>query len=194
MRKSLVICLTSAALLTGGAALAQAPERGAMRGTEMTRENAEQRAAQAFARMDVNSDGKLDAGDREARAAARFDAIDANGNSAISREEFAAIGAQRQGRRDERRAARPEGAPEAGKRLAARGPGMMRPRDGMGRGAARLGQADSDNDGAISQAEFNTAMLARFDAADTNGDGTVTREERREAQPRAGRAPRRPVG
>ena len=194
MRKSLVIYLTSAALLTGGAALAQTPERGAMRGAEMTRESVEQRAAQAFARMDVNSDGKIDAGDRDARANARFDAVDTNGDGAISREEFAAIREQRQGRRDERRAGRPEGAPEAGKRMAMRGPGMMGPRGGMGRGMAMLGQADSDNDGAISQAEFNAAMLARFDAADTNGDGTVTREERREAQPQAGRMHRRSVG
>jgi Ca2+-binding EF-hand superfamily protein len=194
MRKTLVICFTTAALLTGGAALAQAPERGAMRGAEMTRDSVEQRAAQSFARMDVNSDGKLDAGDRAARANARFDAVDTNGDGAISREEFAAMRETRQDRRAERRAARPEGAPEAGKRMATRGPGMVGPRGRMGRGMAMLEQADSDNDGAISQAEFSAAALARFDAADKDGDGTVTREERREAQPQTGRMHRRSVG
>ena len=194
MRKTLVICFTSAALLMGGTAIAQAPERGGVRGAEMTRENAQQRAAQAFARMDVNSDGKLDAGDREARANARFDAVDTNGDGAISREEFAAIRQERQGRREEMRASRPEGAPEAGKRMAMRGHGMMGPRGMMGRGMPMLGQADSDHDGAVSQAEFNAAMLARFDAADKNGDGTITPEERREARPEAGRMHRRSVG
>ncbi len=188
MRKTLVICLTSSALLVGGTAIAQAPERGVMRNMEMTRDDVEQLATQAFARMDVNSDGKLDAGDREARANARFDAVDTDGDGAISREEFAAIRDQRKDRREERRAARAEAGSEAGRRMAMRGPGRMM------RGMVMLGQADSDNDGAISQAEFNAAALARFDAADKDGNGTITREERRAAQPQARRMHRRSVG
>ena len=44
---------------------------------------------------------------------------------------------------------------------------------------AQLDCADStDGDKAISQAEFQTAALARFDAADANKDGQVTAEER----------------
>ena len=43
-----------------------------------------------------------------------------------------------------------------------------------------MAQADADNDGAISQAEFTSYALTRFDSADANNDGTVTAEERRE--------------
>ena len=39
-------------------------------------------------------------------------------------------------------------------------------------------KADANGDKAISQAEFETAALARFDAADANKDGQVTAEER----------------
>ena len=49
----------------------------------------------------------------------------------------------------------------------------------MGGGRAALAAADADGNGAITQAEFTTAMLARFDAADADHNGTVTREERR---------------
>ena len=41
-----------------------------------------------------------------------------------------------------------------------------------------MARADTDGDRAISQAEFQTAALARFDAADGNKDGQVTAEER----------------
>jgi hypothetical protein len=39
--------------------------------------------------------------------------------------------------------------------------------------------ADADKDGTVTQAEFTTAALARFDRADANGDGTISGEERR---------------
>jgi hypothetical protein len=46
------------------------------------------------------------------------------------------------------------------------------------RGGMMMGKADTNGDKAISQAEFETAALARFDAADANKDGQVTAEER----------------
>jgi Ca2+-binding EF-hand superfamily protein len=189
-----MITLASAALLAGGTAIAQAPERGAVRGADITRDSVEQRATQAFARMDVNGDGKIDAADREARANARFDTVDSDGDGVISREEFTAMREQRQTRRDERRTARAEAGPEAGKRMTRRGPGMMGPRGGLVRSMAMLGQADSDNDGVITQEDFTAAALARFDSADKDGDGTITREERREARPEGRRAHRRAIG
>ena len=42
-----------------------------------------------------------------------------------------------------------------------------------------LALADANKDGAISQAEFNAAALARFNQADADKDGTVTRAEHR---------------
>lgn len=38
-------------------------------------------------------------------------------------------------------------------------------------------QADADNDGRISQAEFAAAAAARFDRSDANRDGTITPDE-----------------
>ncbi|MFD2135292.1 hypothetical protein ACFSLT_08770 [Novosphingobium resinovorum] len=43
-------------------------------------------------------------------------------------------------------------------------------------------QADANNDGAVTQAEFIAAALKRFDAQDTNHDGKVTKEERAAAR------------
>ena len=70
-------------------------------------------------------------------------------------------------------------------------------RDGMrghhgkrgGHHGMMMGKADTNGDKAISQAEFQTAALARFDAADANKDGQVTAEER-QAQRGAWRAKR----
>lgn len=172
MTRILTLSLTAGALLLAGTAIAQtapatptAPTtRAAM--PEMTRDTAQQHAAQMFTRLDANADGQLDTADRaervEDRAEARFDRIDANSDGSISREEFAAMGEMRgQGRRG------------------GRGGGEGR----MGPGHEMIGQADADNNGTVTQAEFNTAFLARFDAADANDDGTVTAEERRAARP-----------
>lgn len=168
---------TAASLATlgvGGAAMAQgAPERGA----DITRADAEARAAARFARMDANSDGVLNEADREARARARFDRMDSNGDGMLSFEETQAAreGAQ------ERRA-------EAGQREGRRSHRMARRGGGM-RGMM-MEQADTDNDGSISQSEFTSAALARFESADADNDGTVTAEERRN-QRRERRAERR---
>ena len=139
--------------------------RGPM--AEMTRDAAQQRAAQMFARLDANADGQIDTADRQNRAENRFDRIDANSDGSISREEFAAMGAMR-------------------------GEGRRGGRGGrMGRGADMIGAADADSNCAVTQAEFASAALARFDAADANDDGTVSREERRAARPEGGRDGRR---
>lgn len=173
MTKTFTLSLAAGALLLAGTAIAQTP---AARSTatpaatpapaaEMTRDAAQQRAAQMFTRLDANADGQLDTADRQARvettATARFDRIDANSDGAISREEFAAVDALRGNGRGEGRG----------------GEGRM------GRGGAMIGAADADSNGTVTQAEFNTAALARFDAADANDDGTVSRAERRAARP-----------
>ena len=53
-------------------------------------------------------------------------------------------------------------------------------RRGGGMRGMMMARADADGDGTVSQAEFTSAALARFDSADANNDGTVTAEERRE--------------
>ncbi|MBO9698436.1 MAG: hypothetical protein J7499_19765 [Sphingopyxis sp.] len=181
-------------LLTLGAALVAAPvlaaPGGADRNSTQTRAEAEARAAEMFARMDANKDGKLDAADRAARRTAMqakmFERLDANKDGNISKAEWDQHGADRAAKRAERGEKRAD-AGEAGDG----GRHGMRGHHGK-RGGHRgmmMGKADADGDKAISEAEFRTAALARFDAADANRDGQVTPGERK-AQRDAWRARR----
>lgn len=151
--RNLALGLALAATAVAGAAYAQHAGKGA----SVTRAEAQTRAEQQFARLDANRDGKLDQTDRTARRAAMFDRIDADHNGQISRAEFDAH--------------------HAG------GPGMHRAhRGGRGMGAGAGPMAEARKDGAVTQAEFTSAALQRFDRADANKDGTVTAEERRAAR------------
>ena len=90
MKKTL-IGLSLVALAAGGVAIAQpmgGPGRDPMAGKTVTRAEAQTRAAEMFARMDANKDGKLDTADRDARRAAMFDRLDTDKNGSISRDEF----------------------------------------------------------------------------------------------------------
>ena len=185
MRKFITLSLAAAALTSaGGIAYAQADQ--AVPREPLTRSEVEQRSAEAFARMDANKDGKLDQADREARQQERlarrdansdgqvneadraarqksmFDRVDADHNGSISFEEFAAVRDQRQDQRAER------GPRGDGPRFGRRGPD----RGGMARAA------DTNRDGTITQAEFASAALARFDRVDVNKDGTISADER----------------
>lgn len=164
MRKTTLALLAgAAALAASGVAFAQGRTTPAQ---DLTRGAVQERAAQMFERMDANADGKLDAADREARVKARFDRVDANGDGALSYEEYTAA----RGSRGERAKRRGPGGERMGRR-GMRGQAMgMR---GMGR------NTDADQDGAITRAEFESALLARFDAADADNDGTVTATERK---------------
>lgn len=169
MKKTLLIAATFTAfgLTAGGSAMAQE------RGGDVTRAQVEARTAERFARMDANGDGLLNQADRESRARERFAASDANGDGALTFEEMQAARQEHRANRQERRAGRGEQA--RGERQGRRGHRMGR------RGGARamMQRADTNGDQAISLAEMTTAALARFDAADANGDGMLTAEERR---------------
>jgi hypothetical protein len=164
MRTSLTLSLAAmTTVLAAGAASAQAEPRA-----ETTRAAVEQRTTEQFGRMDANDDGVLNDADREAARREAFDGMDADKDGAISFAEYEA-------RRDERREARaergPDGARERGfaRRGGRGGPGMTR-------------AADADNDGTVTQAEFTTAALARFDRTDADRDGTISQQERRDAR------------
>jgi hypothetical protein len=184
MRKFVTLSLATAALVgAAGVAYAQAGP-GADRAPARTRAEVEQRSAEAFARMDANDDGvlnhadrdarrqerfaRLDANadgelspaDREARRKAAFDRVDADGSGAISFEEFSARREQRHELRGERREPRL---------------GMQRGRQGSPRLAHA---ADTNRDGTVTQAEFASAALARFDRIDVDKDGTISDSER----------------
>ena len=166
--RKITLGLSLAATTLAGAAYA---EQAAQGDGVTTRAEAQAKAQARFTRMDANKDGKLDQADRAARRAAMFDRIDADKNGQISRAEFDAM--HQRGPH----AAKADGAE--------RGPGKHR---WGGRGHHRGGMkmmgrmADADKDGAVTQAEFTTAALQRFDRTDADKDGTVTKEERRAAR------------
>jgi len=169
-------------LLTLGAALIAVPvlaapglKAGADGNGTVTRAEAQAHAAERFAKLDVNKDGKLDASDRAAKRAEMqaqmFERLDANKDGSISKAEWDQHAADR----DAKRAERGEKRADAGE-----GKRGMRGHHGKrgGHHGMMMGRADANGDKVVSQAEFQTAALARFDAADTNKDGKVTAEER----------------
>lgn len=171
--RKIALGLSLTATAIAGAAYAQQAAKG---DGAITRAEAQTKAQEAFARMDANKDGKIDQADRAARRAAMFDRIDTDRNGQISRAEFDAM-AER-GRRG------PDAGPRAdrGQRGSDDGHRMHRRHRGGHHGGMMMGRmADADKDGAVSQAEFVNAALQRFDRADANRDGTVTREERQAA-------------
>ena len=160
MTKTITLALAAATLAIGGAAVAQDRAERPDRAADMTRAQAEARAATAFARMDANSDGTVNAADREARARARFAAMDTSGDGLLSFEEMQAHHAEAREDRGERQGDRR----------------MRRGHRGGDRGmmGGRMGENAS-----MTAAQFTAAALARFDAADANNDGTLTAAERR---------------
>ena len=187
---------TKISLLTLGAALIAVPVLAAPDGSRnmadadgngvLTRAEAQASAAQRFARMDANKDGKVDATDRSAHRAEmqtkRFTALDANKDGSISKAEWDQHSADRAAKRAERGEKR-AAAGEA--RDGKRGDGMRGhhgKRGGRHGGMGGWMKADTNGDKAISQAEFTTSSLARFDHMDANKDGQVTAEERQAAR------------
>ncbi|MFA9201526.1 MAG: EF-hand domain-containing protein [Cypionkella sp.] len=166
------LTLSLGAAVLSAAGLAAAAPALAQQG-DVTRSQAQERAAERFAKMDANGDGVLNAADREARRAAMFDRLDADRNGSISRAEFAAMQAAR-GERREARAERRGGA-HAGHRMGGHG-GKAMGRMAMARAA------DTNGDNAISRAEFTAAALARFDRVDTDRNGAVSQAERQAAR------------
>lgn len=172
--RKLALGLSLAAMTVAGTAYAD--QAMGKKGDEViTRGAVQEHSAAMFARMDVNKDGKLDKADREARRNMMFDRLDTDKNGQISRAEFSA------------RPRRPEGMDKHGDRQGAKGEGGQRHhwgRRGHGGhgGMMMMGMADTNKDGAISQAEFTAAALARFDSMDANKDGKVTKEERQAAR------------
>lgn len=178
-------------ILTLGAALIAAPAFAAPGGKMgdadgngvLTRAEVQANSAQRFAKMDANKDGKIDATDRaQQRAemqAKRFAAFDANSDGSISKAEWDQHGADRAAKRAERKEKRvAAGEAGEGKRDGMRGHHGKRGGHGMRGGHGGWMKADADGDRAITQAEFQTAALARFDRLDANKDGQVTAEER----------------
>ncbi|MFD2135293.1 EF-hand domain-containing protein [Novosphingobium resinovorum] len=107
--KTLLLGLSAAALTIGGVACAQAPANNAPAAQKprmerpkmdadgdgvITRAEAQTRATELFAKLDVNKDGKLDKADRELMhqqmREKMFAKLDTNGDGSISKAEFMA--------------------------------------------------------------------------------------------------------
>lgn len=177
MRK-LHFSMAAAVLATAGVAIASpAIAQGRMPMGDMTRAQAEARAGEMFAKMDVNGDGVLNQTDRDARRAAMVAKLDTDKNGTVSAEERAAA----QANRPERAAGakRGDGA-HAGMDHAKMGHGGKGMRGHRGGGMGKM--ADANNDGTITRAEFTGGALARFAKADADGNGTVTQAERQAAR------------
>jgi len=181
MRKAIIflsaIALSATTLSFADVAFAQ-PGKASAR-EPMTRTDAESRANDAFARLDANGDGLLSKADRETGIAEYFAKADTDGNGQLSlAEATAAHEARRTERRErfvERRAERPRGDRKRGEARM----GGRRDARGLRSLVGIVRSADADGDRQISQSEFSAAALARFDRADADGDGAITREDRK---------------
>lgn len=170
MKKTILAADVAAlAVLTAGSALAQQAQRGprADADRQVTRaEFVDARIARLTA-LDTNRDGSISVEERRAvrearraeRVSARFAALDKNGDGAISREEFTAP-----------REGRAEGAREG------RRHGMQAHRGHRGGRGGHRGQHGAAQ--AVSIADVQTRLTARFDRVDTNRDGVISAEER----------------
>ena len=174
--KRFTLALGTAALATGiaGAALAQ-QHMGPMGmhdpfgNATITRAEAQAKATAMFARMDLNGDGRLDSADRALMIGRRFDAMDANHDGVLSKQEFVDAHQKMMG-------AGQHGANHGGERMGM-GHGHM---GDHGKGMKMLGGMDADGDHAITRDEFIAGALKRFDGADANHDGKLTPQERRD--------------
>lgn len=175
MNKTLLAGLSAMALVGGAGAAYAHNHGGGMKADAngdgiVTRAEAETGATERFAKMDANNDGVINAADREMRMNERrtkmFAMMDADNNGQISRDEFMAH--KHEGMR---------GGMHGGKDGMKEGKGHKMGMRGH-RGGKMMQMADTNNDGAISKAEFTAAWMSRFDKADANNDGQVTAEER----------------
>jgi len=191
--KKITLGLSALALALSGAAIAVAAPHMMHEGKTLTRAEAQAHAEAAFAKLDLNHDGKLDKADRSARLSEHFDKIDTNHDGTISRDEFTAAHEAMMGGMhgmrgdipppgDGPRGDGPNGdRHEHGGREGRWGHGPRHPGEGMPMLMEIMAIADPAHTGTITKDAFVGAALKLFDQADTNHDGTVTAQERKAA-------------
>ncbi|MDG2382491.1 MAG: hypothetical protein P8N76_12545 [Pirellulaceae bacterium] len=143
-------------------------ERGAGRGERGTREG----RSMIIIALDIDSDGEISS-EELANAVAVLKKLDKNEDGKLTRDEFAG-----ENRRGGPRGNEFGGRPDGPGRERFQGPGRGGP--GASRGAEfieRLMEADTNDDGKLSQDELPERMRERADQIDSDGDGYVTKKE-----------------
>lgn len=191
------LALASAAMLAvlAPVAMLNAAPGDAPRPLAITRDMVKAEADRVWTKADITGDGRIDAADREARMLKRFDAMDANHDGMVSRDEYlAAIRARAKDWHDMRW---PDHGPGEAERRADAGPdhpamgheGWKHEEKGEHRHpmiamiVVMPALHDAVRDGAVTRAAFDAAVAARFDKLDTNHDGTLDRAELRAGMP-----------
>lgn len=180
---STAIALAIGAAVTLGSTVAMAHGGKDGRGMEGPRGGFMQ---MEFTDLDVDANGSITAEDLQAHAAARFNAADTNGDGELSAEE---LQAQREAKQAEREAAGNEGrkgkGPMADKRMGWKIENMISARDANENGTLSLDEVtpeqaqfdrmidrfDTDDDNALSQAEFDQAQKEAFMRGGKGGKG-----------------------
>ncbi|WP_198024173.1 calcium-binding protein [Sphingorhabdus lutea] len=187
--------LAAALLLTtaGATAVYAAPGKNARMMTidsngdgEISKAESTAGAEAMFAKMDKNRDGQLSEADRIAAQKEKFAEMDGDKNGSVTEAEFLAAAEARKKEREERRAERgamgdgPQADDEDGMR-GKRGKGMGgKGMGGKGMHGKGMELADTNGDKIVTKAEFMAAAAARFAEADSDGNGVISKEERRE--------------
>lgn len=149
----------------------------------VTRAEVQAEADRMFARLDANSDGKLDSTDRSQRREMRVIRHESGGGE-VTEDVIIEHAPPAPGAEGERREIRKEIRKEIVKDGHRRGRGRdhdgprhhMRMMGPMGGGLMLFihsGESDLNGDGALSKEEFTAQQLRFFDAADANRDGKI---------------------
>jgi EF hand len=177
MRKIILIGAVSAIALAAAAyALPTSkPSKMDLNGNGVVTKVEAMTAADAmFIKMDANNDGTVNAADREAKVKIRFQQMDADKNGSISEAEMVASHNERMDDRAEKRAGRGPDGHHGGRH----GRGHKGGRGGeAGHAMGLMKAADTNNDQAVTKAEFQAAAEARFAKSDTNKDGSLSSAE-----------------
>jgi Ca2+-binding EF-hand superfamily protein len=145
--------------------LASAAVGAALLGAAALAQEAPARPPGPLAAFDANADGQVSRDEVDARIRTEFNEADANRNGSLSQAELQAFQEARRAEHMANRPAPPEGREGRGGRRHDRDP------------AAAFGQADWNQDGAVSFEEFAVRPRMMAARADRNGDGVVTGEE-----------------
>jgi len=197
--KTLLLSAAAVAAVAIAPALAQSAstEVHIMQTQPMTRTAMVQKVQEHFAKLDTNRDGFVtkdeadkardemhsaihdrietriaDHGMEMPDRAAMFDRLDANHDGSISRDEFTSAKPQV----NERKVIVIKDGEDGNTQIR-----MHRMGADMRFGGHLFEMADADKDGRVSMQEATNAAAAHFDKADSNHDGTLTRDEMRAA-------------